>query len=641
MRRTLHSIARSLVLPLFAVVMLVNCGGSGGSSIPPPKAPVVPTGVPEAPASVIATAVSGTQVNISWSSVPDATSYSVYRSGQTGTPYTYTVSAGTTATTVTDTTVTSGATYYYVVAGANSFGEGAYSAEVSAVPAAPSGTLIISGAMKYEDREYDQYVGLTGKTMFKAVRFAEVQLVNASTSATLFSTLTDSKGLYSFSTSTNTGSTVYVRVLSAAAPAGTDTVSIKNLSASPALYAVKTANFALNGDATVNLSIPVSNTADGAFNALDVFTSGYAFVTAYAGTSPPTLSAFWQPGNTNGTYYCSGYGCLRGNGIYIYSSYDTDEFDDDVLWHEFGHFIADRFSKDDSPGGLHYLDDNTQDLRLTWSEGWGNFFPGAIKYWLYANDPGLLSADPGRTPLSQYVDTVTGDLYLTVNIAAPESNVPYRVCYSDDCKYASNEISIANVLWNTMSGPGLGMTKIWDVFDNYLPGVVAHSVNIEDFWDGWLASYPADSTALHTVFFNDRLIDYSEDSYEMDDSFAFAKTFTVNSGQSHRITGNGDMDYVLFSVPTGTAQYTIRTSSLRNGADTYLTLFDNTGVVEITNNDNATTPPVPTPNNTTALSSQIVRTLAPGTYYVSVRSSPSKPASAGRYGSYTLTITTQ
>lgn len=613
-----------IVIILFTALILTNCNGSGGSAPPPPP----PTGMPDPPTSVIATAVSNTQVQISWSDVSDASSYSVYRSEATGAAYTFTVVSGTTATIVSDATVTAGTTYYYVISGTNSFGEGPLSAEVSATPATPSGTLTITGTIKYEDKEYNQSVGLTGVTSIKAVRFADVELVNVTDNVTIASSTT-ATGYYRFDVSAASygGRTVYVRVESSSVPVGANRVNVFNLT--PQLYSVGGARFALAGSSTVNLYIPVTNAADGAFNILDVCNSGSEFVDLYAVTAPPNLNVYWQSGNPYGTYYCYG-GCPRGDGIYVYSSYDTDEFDDDVLWHEFGHFVAHQYSKDDSPGGNHFLDDNTQDLRLSWSEGWGNFFPTAVKFWLDTTTPELLSADPA-TPLSQYVDTETGAILLTVNIGAPEPDT----CTADNCMYATNEISNANVLWNTMNTPVLGMDKIWNVFESSLP-LTTHEVNIEDFWDGWLASYPTDSSALHTVF-NGRLIDYSADSYETDNAVVSAQTFTVGLGQLHRIYGNGDLDYVVFTVPTST-QYTIRTSSLRNGADTYLTLFDSTGTNIITFNDNATSPPSLPPNDITALSSRIVQNLVPGTYYVSVNSSQNKPSSAGRYGSYVLTI---
>lgn len=636
MVRSITTIVMVGILHLVST-LLVSCGSGGGGGNPPP----LPATLPEAPSSVIATAVSGSQIDISWSSVSGATSYSVYRSEQSGTAYMFTLAANTSSTVSSDTTVTAGSTYYYVVTASNSRGEGAFSAETSATPVAPSGTLTIQGTIRYEDKEYDMTVGLNGNTSFKAVRFAEVELVDTADLAVLATAATDSGGVYSISTPTaNAGKTVYVSVLSTAAPTGANAISVMNLAATTDLYAVKTADFPLKGDSTVNLSIPVSNTADGAFNILDVFVSGFEFVNTYAGTPPQSLNAFWQPVNSDGTYYCHppGSNCARGTGIYVYSNYDTDEFDDDVLWHEFGHFIAEMNSKDDSPDILnHVFHDNTQDIRLSWSEGWGSFLPLAIKNWLYNSRPDLLSFDPGKTPIQQYVDTETGGILVTINIGSPETDA----CYADECKYATNEISVANVLWHIMTDAAIpqGMQKIWDVFDNYLPNVTAHPVNIEDFWDGLLASYATDSAEFAAAF-ADRLIDYSPDGYEADDAHASASSFTVGGEQHHLIYGDGDQDYAVFSVPT-MAQYTIRTEHLRNGADTFLTLFDGTGTFEITNNDNAAPPPDPAPNDTTTLSSEIVQTLTPGTYYVSVKSAPttSRPLSAGRYGKYRLTIT--
>ena len=72
---------------------------------------------------------------LSWTGAGGATSYTVKRSAVAGGPYTP-IAAGVTATTYTDLSVTGGATYYYVVAGVNSFGAGANSNEASAQPAA-------------------------------------------------------------------------------------------------------------------------------------------------------------------------------------------------------------------------------------------------------------------------------------------------------------------------------------------------------------------------------------------------------------------------------------------------------------------------------------------------------------------------
>jgi hypothetical protein len=101
----------------------VACG-SGGVGTPPPT----PTGL-------AATAGNG-QVSLSWNASAGAASYNVGRSTTTGGPYSI---VGTpTVTNFTDTTVTNGTTYFYVVAAADLAGPSANSAQVSA---APSGSI--------------------------------------------------------------------------------------------------------------------------------------------------------------------------------------------------------------------------------------------------------------------------------------------------------------------------------------------------------------------------------------------------------------------------------------------------------------------------------------------------------------------
>src|SRR6185436_2443747 len=57
---------------------------------------------------------------------------------------------------------------------------------------------------------------------------------------------------------------------------------------------------------------------------------------------------------------------------------DSDEYDDSVLIHEYAHMLAAKVSRDDSIGGAHRLGDNL-DPRVAWSEGWANFFSGAVR----------------------------------------------------------------------------------------------------------------------------------------------------------------------------------------------------------------------------------------------------------------------
>jgi len=129
--RRLLSRSLAFVCVLLLSVFLAACssmstsggGGGGGNSQPP-----------AAPGSLQATA-GDAQVSLSWSASTGAASYNVKRSTTSGGPYT-TVSSPT-ATSFTDTGLTDGTTYYYVVSAVNAAGESANSSQASATPAAP------------------------------------------------------------------------------------------------------------------------------------------------------------------------------------------------------------------------------------------------------------------------------------------------------------------------------------------------------------------------------------------------------------------------------------------------------------------------------------------------------------------------
>ena len=89
--------------------------------------PGAPTGLAAVPGDA--------RVVLSWSPVAGATSYRVKRSGTNGGPYT-TIASGLGATGHTNTNLTNGVAYFYVVTAVNVAGEGAPSAQVSATPKA-------------------------------------------------------------------------------------------------------------------------------------------------------------------------------------------------------------------------------------------------------------------------------------------------------------------------------------------------------------------------------------------------------------------------------------------------------------------------------------------------------------------------
>jgi hypothetical protein len=120
------------------LVILAGCGASSnfspGSTSTPSKTPTSVPATPAVPAGLAATP-GDAQVSLRWSASSGATSYHVKRATASGGPYTQVAAPGSPP--YTDTSVTDGTAYYYVVSAVDSASESANSAQVSALPAAP------------------------------------------------------------------------------------------------------------------------------------------------------------------------------------------------------------------------------------------------------------------------------------------------------------------------------------------------------------------------------------------------------------------------------------------------------------------------------------------------------------------------
>ncbi|HVU27573.1 MAG TPA: glycoside hydrolase N-terminal domain-containing protein [Verrucomicrobiae bacterium] len=89
--------------------------------------------LPSTPTNLTATAISSSQVNLSWAASANATGYNVKRSITTGGPYTI-IATNISSLTYNDTGLSVGTLYYYVVSAINSYGESDNSDEVAARP---------------------------------------------------------------------------------------------------------------------------------------------------------------------------------------------------------------------------------------------------------------------------------------------------------------------------------------------------------------------------------------------------------------------------------------------------------------------------------------------------------------------------
>ena len=524
----------------------------------------------------------------------------------------------------------------------------------------------VSLQIRYEDRLYNK-TGFVA-TKMKPVRFVKVEFVNEGKHF-ITDGRTDSTGRVTASIPQS--GDVAVRVISELKQEKV-LLSVQDMSGS--YYSVYKNLDMAQADELLPVNITLETKVAGAFNILDVYSVASEFTHSFNSLVDINVTTYWETDNNSGTFYCingEDPACIHGRGIYVLSidGGDTDEFDDDVLWHEYGHYIASAVSRDDSPGGCHYFDMNDLDLRLSWSEGWGDFFPMAVKSWAAENaDRADYVSMDGSVPQTFYVDTSAGEAQLSFDVAkladgriveTADGNVPFE----DFHVHASSELAVSKILWDTLSSPSYGMAGIWGVVDEYLDTVDASvAINLETFWDGLLETKQPDSSDLADLqqIFNERKVFYQLDQYEDNDGIDAAQAISLGSEQTHHLysgTSDDDADVVSVDLVFGKS-YEVLTKGLTNGADTHIRILDDLGAVvsidgqELANDDwrphseyeySLAGCGYIVSNNKTALSSRIVFT-APETarYYIEVRSTafadPPPFPSAGRYGSYDLKV---
>lgn len=194
----------------------------------------------------------------------------------------------------------------------------------------------------------------------------------------------------------------------------------------------------------------------------------------YFGSSAPL--SFYSPGERK--LY------ILGGSSGDVKSADTDHFDDSVILHEYAHFLEDTYGNSASPGGSH-TGNFVIDPRLAWSEGFANYFQGAV---LTGADAFDNSASEDRVPSTKryhyYVDTYgykggggSAGIGVTFNLAAVGSDVSEPDSTASDLSGTGTfrEVSISRTLYKstrgsgetyalTKNGGGVTFANIWKVF---------------------------------------------------------------------------------------------------------------------------------------------------------------------------------
>ncbi|MGH7725295.1 MAG: FG-GAP-like repeat-containing protein [Candidatus Eiseniibacteriota bacterium] len=479
---------------------------------------------------------------------------------------------------------------------------------------------IATGQFQYRDRVQD-LSGFTGAEPDHPARRVDVQIVDTTTGDVLASGATDANGFYSIPVTDTQVRNVRARMVSLSSMTAGLLIDVRNNQSARLPFMVNGALINVHNP-NVNQDFGASTAAPGqggeAFNIFDVAFDLSDFFAAVNASGWPAIrvTLFWESGSIDGTFFRP-----SDNSIHLRGG---KGYDDTVIGHEYGHFVARNYSRDQSPGGTHFIGDNFQDIRLSWSEGYATFLAGAARQ-------GLATLP---SP-SYYVDTDGSPGAGNLNFAY-EFETP-----SEPALGAGSEVAVTAALWDVIDGPSTPddtpgvddevlarpIVDFWEVFRNYLPLPAANNVSLEDFWDGWFRpafnhGFPLEMQSV----FGAHEVDYAPDAFEDDGSFATA-TMTKSIGLRYAKTfyPAGDLDFSRFTTTAGIT-YVVETTDLLSDANTTLTVYgpDQTTIVG-TNADRTGFDP----------SSRVQFTATQnGTHYVRVEHQPD----LGVYGSYSVRV---
>lgn len=271
----------------------------------------------------------------------------------------------------------------------------------------PQPMVTVSGKVQYEFVPPNvNCLGLNYvATQIRPIRQATVQIIDAGTGGVLNTTVSDDSGNYSFIVAAN--AMLRLRVRAELIRGGSNpswNVQVRDNTAdtgSPLtqrpLYVLDGAPFdSGNLDSIRNLTATTGWGGAGytavrsaaAFSVLDTIYSVMAVILAADGQANfPALDAFWSVNNSTvqggGTFDDNaasgeiGTSFYTGNMLFLLGMEDddTEEFDDHIIVHEWGHFFEDNFSRSDSIGGSHSLGQSL-DMRVAFGEGWATALSG-------------------------------------------------------------------------------------------------------------------------------------------------------------------------------------------------------------------------------------------------------------------------
>lgn len=341
------------------------------------------------------------------------------------------------------------------------------------------GTYTVSGIVSYEDKP-PLDTGELGPVEPRVARGISVALIAEDDDDTLAMGVTGDDGSYTFTFDGVGGELVHVLAVASSLDPGRP-VEVRR--ANGQLHGFGGTTFGAGVETSHDVLITIESGAAGAFNIFDTIVLVMDRVrVVYATQTPFKLTAIWEVGTDDGTYYVPGEMHLLGEAA------DDDGFDDTVVIHEAGHWVEDKYGRSDSPGGGH--DGSPTDPRLAWSEGFATYFAMAVRGTPFYIDS---NADGGWS--------FNGDTSLT--LANPAGALNQRV----------SEDMVTEILWDmadagTDDDPLAGTPDPVTAVQTYLKSATLRAVpgsggvDLLDALDGWFVTNGLGSCAAMRTIVN-------------------------------------------------------------------------------------------------------------------------------------------
>jgi len=423
----------------------------------------------------------------------------------------------------------------------------------------PATAGVISGEVKYEDKLYDCY-GFTGVVEYKPVRLAEIEILDDVTQEVLGSGITTVTGRYRIAIPSAGYDTIQVRCY-ARNNVSVPNAVVKNNTTERATYAVVSSPVYAdtNGKTDIDMDITTGSAA-GAFNVFDTAVRAMLFIAPCLEEPFPLLTFYWEPGSYDGTYYYPFFNSIHLLG----KTSDTDEYDDDIILHEIGHYICGNFSRDDSPGGSHSLA-GLYTVTLAWSEGWAHFFSSAVRDEGWQIDTFFGATSCWSLELPSYEPAVRG---------------------------SNNEVAVGAVLWDMYDSHStsddlpagddehlaLGFEEIWHLMRRWM--TAQNPAELYPFWSGWTFLMNPTVTSDYEIesIFADRRIYYVADLFEPNDIMGqAAEILTTGEGYRGSLSSVSDGDWYKFGVLSGES-YQVYVTDIRSGDFVRTSVYDDGGL---------------------------------------------------------------